>query len=33
MIIKFKGFTDAILESDNLWLYVDEHLKELLYER
>ncbi|HHV33708.1 MAG TPA: hypothetical protein GXX71_03350 [Acholeplasma sp.] len=33
IIDKFKGFTDAILESDNLWLYVDEHLKELGYTR
>lgn len=33
LINHFDSFTKALLEAENLWLYVDEHLKDIIYNR
>lgn len=33
LIAKFKDFTDALIEEDNLWLYVDTELKDIRYNK
>lgn len=33
LIEHFKSFTEALLTTDNLWLYVDEHLKDIRYNK